>query len=76
MDIGSGKYLSFIPEGSKKPQKMKISREKERRDGFILCAMTFATNEAMLHYKVNHCANSGNRSKAYDMWAGAWMTEY
>ncbi|KAL7475584.1 hypothetical protein ACHAW6_001496 [Cyclotella cf. meneghiniana] len=71
-DIGSGKYLSLVEEGSKNHQRQKISADVEKENGFILCAMTMATNEAMHFFKENHCEGGGNREKTYDLWAAQW----
>ena len=67
MDVGSGKYLKVI-EG---PDKEKtISADREKYDGFMLCALTAATNEAITYFKDRHCDGGGNREKTYDMRAG------
>jgi hypothetical protein len=67
VDIGSGKYLTvFEHQNSQK----EISADREKRDGFVLCALTAATNEAMVYFKDHHCEGGGNREKTYDMWAG------
>lgn len=67
-DVGSGNYGYLITEG-KKPQKQMLPKEKEKRNGFILCAITKATNEAMLYFRDHHCDGGGNRAKTYDLWA-------
>ena len=67
MDVGSGKYLSVL----EKPGKEKtISADREKMDGFMLCALSAATNEAMIYFKDRHCDGGGNREKTYDMRAG------
>ena len=67
MDIGSGKYLQ-VTEGNNK--KKEISEDKEKMDGFVLCALTAATNDAMMYFKNRHCEGGANREKTYDMRAG------
>ena len=67
-DVGSGNYQYVITEG-KNPQKQIISSEMEKRNGFILCAVTKAINEAMLYFKDRHCDDGGYREKTYDLWA-------
>ena len=66
MDVGSGKYLQ-VTEGKNKKE---ISADKEKMDGFVLCALTAATNDAMTYYKDRHCDGGANREKTYDMRAG------
>lgn len=76
MDIGSGKYLSVVPNGRPESERKEISAEKEKMDGFTLCALTKATNEAMIHFKDKHCeGGGGNREKTYDMWASKDIAE-
>ena len=69
MDLGSGKYLSVLPNGKPDGNRKEISEEKEKMEAFMICALTKATNEAMIHFKENHCEGGGNREKTYDMWA-------
>lgn len=67
MDIGSGKYLKVMESEHKEKT---ISSDKEKNDGFVLCALTAATNEAMTYFKNMHCGGKANRSKTYDMRQG------
>jgi hypothetical protein len=67
-DVGSGRYLSLVT-GGKKSERQRISAEREKRNGFILCAMTLAINDAMVYFKEQHCDAGGNRAKTFDLWA-------
>jgi len=69
-DLGSGKYLSVIPNGGREKQRKEISAEREKMEAFMVCALTRATNDAMTYFKANHCEGKGNMEKRYDMWAG------
>lgn len=69
-DLGSGRYLSMIPNGREEGQRKEMTAEKEKMEAFMVCALTRATNDAMVYFKTNHCEDGGNTKKAYDMWAG------
>lgn len=69
-DLGSGKYLSVVPNGQPDSQRKEMTAEKEKMEAFMVCALTKATNEAMASFKTNHCEGGGNTKKTYDMWAG------
>ena len=66
MDLGSGKYLSSV---AKKNDKM--TADKAKMEAFVVCAMTSATNEAMMYFKTNHCNGGGNTKKTFDLWKGS-----
>ena len=63
-DVGSGKYLTVYERSEKQKP---ISAEREKMDGFMLCALTAATNDAMNFFKDRHCDGDANRAKTYDM---------
>lgn len=67
MDVGSGKYLKVVESATKEKA---ISADREKMDGFMLCALTAATNEAMTYFKDKHCDGKANRGKTYDMRQG------
>lgn len=68
MDIGMGKYLTVQESSTKRKT---ISEDREKMDGFMLCALTFATNEAMVYFKDHaRCEGGGNREKTFDMRTG------
>ncbi|KAL7531047.1 hypothetical protein ACHAXR_007925 [Thalassiosira sp. AJA248-18] len=69
-DLGSGKYLSIVNRGrGGKTERKEISAEKEKMEAFMVCALTKATNDAMVNFKTNHCDGGGNMKKTYDVWA-------
>jgi len=70
IDLGSGKYLSVVPNGRPDSERKEITAEKEKMEAFMVCALTKATNDAMMNFKTNHCEDGGNTKKTYDMWAG------
>jgi len=69
-DLGSGRYLSMIPNGRGEGQRKGMTAEKEKMEAFMVCALTRATNDAMVYFKTNHCQDGGNTKKAFYMWAG------
>ena len=74
MDLGSGKYLSVIPNGKGESQRKELSAEKEKMEAFMVCALTRSTNHAMITFKTNHCEGGGNMKTTYSMWAGKEIT--
>ena len=59
-DLGSGKYSSVSPKGNTVDSKL---------SAFMVCALTKATNDAMVYFKTGHCDGGGNMKKAYVMTA-------
>jgi tRNA U34 2-thiouridine synthase MnmA/TrmU len=57
MNIASGKYLQVIESRAKKRKTRSADRAKI--DGYMLCALTAATNEAMTYFKNKHCDGNG-----------------
>lgn len=76
LDLGSGKYLNVVPNGKPDSQKKEITAEKEKMDAFMVCALTKATNDAMITFKKNAACNDGGNiaAKSYDVWAGKVVT--
>ncbi len=71
MDIGSGKYLSFIAPNRPDSERKLMSPEKEKMEGFVVCALTKAVNDASIHFKTRHCGEGGwNDRKTYNLWSG------
>ncbi len=74
MDLGSGKYLGVVPNGRPDSERKEMTADKEKMNAFMLCALTMATNDAMVYFKTNYCGgeggSGGNREKTYNMWAG------
>mmetsp|Transcript_29883 Transcript_29883/g.59750 ORF Transcript_29883/g.59750 Transcript_29883/m.59750 type:complete len:567 (+) Transcript_29883:152-1852(+) len=71
MDIGSGKYLSFIAPNRPATERKSISPEKEKMEAFVVCALTKAVNDASIHFKTRHCSEGGwNDKKTYNLWSG------
>lgn len=70
IDLGSGKYLNKLPNGKPDSAGKEISAETEKMEAFMVCALTKATNDAMVNFKKNHCEDEGNTKKTYDMWLG------
>ena len=70
IDLGSGKYLKVVPNGKPDSAGKEISAEKEKMEAFMVCALTKATNDAMMYFKTNHCEDGGNAKKTYNMWSG------
>lgn len=69
LDLGSGKYLSAKEPGRVSKEK-KISADTAKMQAFMICALTKATNDAMLYFKDHHCREGGNRMKTYDLFEG------
>ena len=71
-DLGSGNYLKVYPNGKPKAKPREISATREKQDAFMLCGLTAATNDAMVHFKDRHCADAGGgeRGRTYSMWSG------
>ena len=59
-DLGSGKYTSISHKGTTVDSKL---------SAFMVCALTKATNDAMVYFKSGHCDGGGNRKKEYAMMA-------
>lgn len=73
LDLGSGKYLSAtepVNRGKANKEPKEISADTAKMHAFVVCALTKATNDAMLYFKDHHCREGANRTKAYDLWAG------
>lgn len=68
-DLGSGKYLEVIPKGKTESEKKVLTAEKEKMEAFMVCALTSATNDAMVTFKKTHCEDGGNVEKTHNMWA-------
>jgi len=59
-DLGSGKYMDVLAKGKNADPKL---------TAFMICALTKATNDAMVYFKSGHCDGGGNRKKEYAMTA-------
>ena len=57
-DIGSGKYLYKKPPFLDK--KTELSAAVEKREAFVICAVTGFLNEAALYFKYRHCGDDAN----------------
>lgn len=66
MDLGSGKYLSAITN-MRTMEKKEMTAEKEKMEAFVVCALTSATNDAMEHFKTEHCEGGGNMERTYSL---------
>jgi hypothetical protein len=59
-DLGSGKYIDVLTKGKNADPKL---------SAFMICALTKATNDAMVYFKSGYCDGGGNRKKEYAMMA-------
>ncbi|EJK72532.1 hypothetical protein THAOC_05932 [Thalassiosira oceanica] len=71
-DLGSGNYLRVYPNSKPNAKPREIDAKREKQDAFMLCGLTAATNDAMIHFKDRHCgdAGGGERGRTYSMWSG------
>lgn len=49
----------------RKPEKKTFSTKQAKREGFMLCGMIDAVNEAAAYYKTRNCGGKGNFNKVY-----------
>lgn len=57
-DLGTDKYSSVSP---------KVKSADSKLTAFMVCALTKATNDAMMYFKEGHCDGGGNMKKEYAM---------